>query len=240
MKGPSRRIPPGSGSAPRFARPAALRAELARVGTILERRFGRPPHHRPEPPLDELIWTLLSQSTTDRQCEEAFRSLRRRFPTWEDALCARPAQIAVAIRAAGLARQRSRRILDILRWVKRRFGALDLGFLRGMEPDEAARLLMERPGVGRKTAYVVLLFACGMEVFPVDTHILRISRRRGWIPPRAGADAAHRILGGAVPPGMARSLHLNLIGFGRRVCRAQRPTCEACFLARSCPARPAY
>jgi len=224
-----------SGSAPRFATPAALRAELARVGSILERRIGRPRRYRPDPPLDELIWTMLSQSTTDRQCDEAFRSLRRRFPTWEDALRARPAEIADTIRAAGLARQRSRRILDLLRWVKARFGALDLGCLRRMEPEEAARLLMSRPGIGRKTTYVVLLFACGMDVFPVDTHILRVARRRGWIPARAGADAAHRILGEAIPRGMAQSLHLNVIAFGRRICRAQRPLCGECFLARSCP-----
>lgn len=216
----------------------AVGSPAARVPLVLRRlnrRYGRPVHARGGDPLDGLIGTVLSQNTTDTNSGRAFAQLKARFPKWEQVLAAPPSQIAAAIRSGGLADIKSRRIKQILRRLERDRGALDLGFLRRLDPDRARDYLVDLPGVGPKTAACVLLFSLRRPAFPVDTHVLRVSKRLGLIPPQTTMDRAHDIFPELVKPDQMLQLHLNLVRHGREVCAARRPRCRACTLAELCP-----
>ena len=206
-----------------------------RIMEVLEAVQGVPEPRRPEPPLDALIHTILSQNTNDRNSGRAYESLRTRFPRWEDVLHADPAQIADAIRVGGLAAQKSVRIRDLLAWVKERYGELNLDIVCDMEIEEVFDTLCALPGIGPKTVSVTLLFACGKDVFPVDTHIHRVTRRLGLIPSNCSADKAHILMAELVPPGKSYSFHLNLIRFGREICHARTHECDRCPLPEYCP-----
>jgi len=206
----------------------ALKRKLTVVDRRLARRFGTPRWDGPEDPLESLIGTILSQNTNDVNSERAYRGLRKAFPRWEMLLEAPPREIARAIRVGGLANQKSRRIKSFLRWVKRTYGRLTLDALRKMSVPEAVATLTQHKGIGLKTVYVTLLFACGTEVFPVDTHIYRIVRRLGLAPERASRDRVTGLMQPLVRTGRAYPLHINLIAFGRAVCKAQRPLCRDC------------
>jgi endonuclease-3 len=205
---------------------------LAEVGKRLRRRFGPVEREDPERPLDLLVRTILSQNTSDRNRDRAYVSLRRRFPGWDDLLAAPHAEVAAAIRGAGLHHQRAKRLHTVLGRLRDERGALDLGFLARLRDDEAAAWLLSLPGVGRKTAYVVLLFGFGRPFFPVDTHIARVTARLGLTD---GKGDPHDVLAPLVPPGEELELHLQLIRLGRELCRARRPRCPECPLLDLCP-----
>jgi endonuclease-3 len=187
------------------------------------------------PPLDELIATILSQNTSDRNSDSAFAELRRCFPDWDAVRRARVAQVARAIRAGGLARQKAPRIRSILRQIHAQRGELSLDFLRDLPSAEGLRYLRSFAGVGPKTAACVLLFACDKPVLPVDTHVHRVSRRLGLIGPKTSAEKAHEGLARITPPGRVLEFHVQLIRHGRRVCTARDPRCEECVLLDGCP-----
>jgi endonuclease III len=187
------------------------------------------------PPLDELIATILSQNTSDRNSDAAFAELRKRFPEWESVRRAPVAQVARAIRTGGLARQKAPRIKAILRQLRARRGELSLDFLHDLPSAEAFRYLRAFAGVGPKTAACVLLFACDKPVLPVDTHVHRVSRRLGLIGPRTSAEKAHEELARLTPPNKVLEFHVQLIRHGRRVCTARDPRCEDCVLLDGCP-----
>ncbi|HEX2924470.1 MAG TPA: endonuclease III [Chloroflexota bacterium] len=213
---------------------AGLRERIDEIGRLLESEYGRPAPRRKLRPLDELILTILSQHTTDANSGRAFERLKSAFPSWEEARDAEPDEIAEAIRCGGLARIKAVRIKQLLQHLDAELGRLDLDFLCDMEMEEARRYLLGLEGVGPKTAACVLLFSCNLPAFPVDTHVHRVSRRLGLIPPTASAEDAHQILQKAVPVGEVYSFHVNLITHGRRVCKAQRPLCDQCVLAPHC------
>jgi len=210
-----------------------LRLKTAKVAQRLEEVFGVPKVTQ-EDPLDCLIGCILSQNTSDVNSDRAFDRLKERFPTWEDALAATSRQIEAAIRCGGLAEQKSVWIHDILAWLKQTHGKLDLGFLRKMPVPEAMKRLTSLNGVGMKTASIVMVFSCGRDVFPVDTHVHRVCRRLGLIPPKCTADQAHELMAALVPKGKALSFHLNLIRYGRAYCKARNPVCPKCPLGRFC------
>src|SRR5262245_4176176 len=137
----------------------------------LEATYGIPKNDRTDDPLDELIMTILSQSTSDVNSDRAFENLKKRFPDWESVRRARPSTIAEAIRSGGLANTKSVTIKNVLTEIKNRLGHLDLSFLRTIEIDEARQFLTTLKGIGPKTAACVLLFSCKRRVFPMDTHI---------------------------------------------------------------------
>ncbi len=204
------------------------------VADRLRRVYGRPVVPRLSP-LDALIGTVLSQHTTDHTSHRAFHELRRQFPRWADAAHAPLDAIAAAIRESGLARVKAARIRGILRALARRFGRPTLAPLRRMPGERAMEMLTSLPGVGPKTAACVLLFGFGRDVCPVDTHVHRLARRLGWVRRTASAAAAQEWIAAHAPRGRAGELHLNLIRHGREVCRAARPRCAQCPLARMCP-----
>ena len=211
-----------------------LKDKTLRILEALGAAQGIPAPRDREDPLDCLIGTILSQNTNDRNSHRAYESLRARFHTWEDVLCADPADIADAIRVGGLADQKSVRIRDLLAWVKEQYRELSLDFVCEMEVQKVLDLLCARKGIGRKTVSVMLAFACGKDVFPVDTHIHRIAKRLGLIPPNCSADKAHIVMADLVPPGKAYSFHINLIRFGRQTCHARGPECDRCPIRTYC------
>ncbi len=200
----------------------------------LESLFGRPRLARRRPPLDELILTILSQNTSDTNRDRAYASLRGRFPTWEETLAAGAPAVEEAIRSGGLARVKSRVIVNVLSRVRALEGRLDLERLRRMPLARARAYLRSFKGVGEKTACCVLLFSCGRPAFPVDTHIERVSKRLGWIPEGASAEKAHALLADRIPADRTLTAHVNLITLGRRLCRPRNPSCPACPLRRHC------
>ena len=185
--------------------------------------------------LDELIFTVLTQHTSDLNAERAFDRLRETIPTWEEVMVADQQLIADAIFHGGMSNQKSKRIKDILADILKRHGKLEIDFLRGYALEDARKWLMELPGVGPKTAAVVMAFALGMPTFPVDTHIHRLSKRLGFIDEKTTADAAHPIMESLVPPELRFQLHMQLITHGRQICKARRPLCGECPLSADCP-----
>lgn len=194
-----------------------------------------PPRGRPDP-LDVLVLTVLSQNTNDVNRDRAHGELRRRLPTWEDVLAAPASKIEDAIRTGGLARQKSRRIKAMLAGIREREGRLDISRLCREPVGQALEYLYSFKGVGRKTAAIVLLFACGKPVFPVDTHILRLCGRLGLVPEKASADRAHEIMDLLVKDEAKHRFHINMIEHGRKICHPRKPECDNCCLKQKCPA----
>jgi endonuclease-3 len=207
---------------------------LQKASEALEKRYGVPGTGPPDDPLGVLIRTILSQNTNDRNRDLAYEGLRKRFPRWEDILEADVEEITEAIKVGGLAQQKSTRIKEILNWVQGCWGRMTLTPLCAMETREAMEVLLTLNGVGPKTANCVLAFGCGRDVFPVDTHILRITKRLGLIPAQATAEKAHGLLAQLVPDGTAIPLHLNLIRYGREQCKARQPRCGRCLFPELC------
>ncbi len=211
------------------------RRRFRTIAQRLERAFGPLEAPRATDPLDELIWTVLSQHTSDPNAERAFHALRAAFPTWDQVVAEDPAAVADVIRSGGLANTKAVRIQGILREIAEREGGYDLSALRDLDDAEARGYLTSLAGVGPKTAAVVLAFALGRDAIPVDTHVHRVSRRLGLIPPKASAGKAHDLLAEAVPDELKTPLHVGLIRLGREICKAPAPRCEDCPLADLCP-----
>ncbi|MCD6727798.1 MAG: DNA lyase [Solirubrobacteraceae bacterium] len=187
-------------------------------------------------PLAELVLTVLSQSTNDRNRDVAFLRLRERLPSWEAVRAAPVAEIATAIQPGGLHVQKSRRIADILAALP---DDLDLSWMREAPVDRSRAMLCSLPGVGRKTAACVLLFSYGLRDVPVDTHVSRVATRLGLLRPGAPSAEQHDEMLALTPPGAELELHVNLLRHGRRTCHARHPACGSCGLRRMCPGRQA-
>lgn len=222
------------------ASPGVLRRRARTVLDRLRKRYGDlvPPRH--SDPLEELILTVLSQHTSDVNAERSFEGLRAAFPTWGAVVRAPTRSVADAIRSGGLADTKAPRIQAILREVEARRGAFDLSFLAELSDDEARAELVSLPGVGPKTAAVVLSFSLGRDAMPVDTHVHRVTRRLGLVPPNTSAERADRLLHELVPEGLRTPLHVALIRLGREICKAPTPRCGICPLKDICPTAPRY
>ncbi len=184
-------------------------------------------------PLGELVLTVLSQSTNDRNRDVAFLRLRDRFDSWEAVRDAPNEEVEAAIRPGGISKVKSRRIQEQLRAI----GDLDLSWMRDAPVAESRRFLCALPGVGRKTAACVLLFSFGLRDVPVDTHVSRVGMRLRILEPGAPFERLHDQMVAITPPGAELEFHVNLLRHGRRTCHARRPACGACALARMCPSR---
>ena len=199
--------------------------------------------------LAELVLTVLSQSTNDRNRDVAYLRLRTRLGRagidfFEAVRDAPLAEVEEAIRPGGISKIKSARIQAILRAISdnpRDPGhGLSLDWL-ARAPIEAARdHLVALPGVGRKTAACVLLFAYGLRDVPVDTHVSRVGTRLGLLRTGAPFEELHDQMLALTPPGEELELHVNLLRHGRRTCHGRAPACRECALARMCPSRFAF
>jgi endonuclease III len=216
--------------------PATVRGRLHQVARRLARRFGAPGlcGHETDP-VRNLVLTILSQNTTDANRDRAFEALRKRYPSIPRLAAAAPAQVEEAIRVGGLAKAKAAAILGALSRIREDRGAFSLDFLREMQLPEARAYLTSLRGVGVKTANILLLFSLGFPAFPVDTHILRVTRRLGLVSASATLAQAALLLEPHIPPGEHVALHLNLIRLGRELCRPRNPSCPECPLLPLCP-----
>jgi endonuclease-3 len=223
----------------------AAAADIHQVIRLLDDAYGRPVWEPRYAPLDELVYTVLSQNTTDVNTVRSFTALRERFGSWSAVRDAPVEEIEEAIAGGGLAHTKAPRIKSILAALADRPGGVESGtggdgepsltVIEEMGDQEAIDYLTALPGVGPKTAACVLMFSLGRPVIPVDTHVHRVARRLGLIPPKLSAEAAHPLLTGMAGPENVYALHVNLVLHGRRVCRARGPRCEICPLAGVCP-----
>jgi endonuclease-3 len=210
------------------------RSKISGVIAHLEERFGREVWQPDHDVLDNLILTMLSQNTSDLNRDRAYGRMRERFKSWREVARAEVSVLEEALRPGGLAQQKSRRIQDVLVWVEETEGRMSLDFVCDMSVSEAIDLLTKLPGVGVKTVAVVLAFACGRDVFPVDTHVHRICRRLGFVPRNATAEKTFYLMEEIVPSGEKYSFHINLLKHGRTICKAQNPRCWDCPVYRAC------
>ncbi|PKO10329.1 MAG: hypothetical protein CVU40_06220 [Chloroflexi bacterium HGW-Chloroflexi-2] len=212
----------------------SLRGKAIIVYDRLLKRFGLPKWRDPLPAIDELVSTILSQNTNDKNRDVAFNALIARFPTWEEVRDADPDEVINEIRPAGLANQKGPRMQKVLRQITEERGELNLDFLKDYAAEDALTWLTRFNGVGPKTASIVLQFALDIPAFPVDTHIYRVSGRLGLRPDKMTADQAHTHLAALFPPETYGPGHLNLIRLGREICLARKPKCEQCPLNDLC------
>jgi endonuclease-3 len=213
-----------------------LSARLREVCGLLAGRFGRPDicAHETEP-VRNLVLTILSQNTTDANRDRAYDRLMKRFPTLSELGVARPSEVEEAIRTGGLAKAKAKAILGALARIKEERDGYTLDFLREMPLPEARAYLTSFPGVGVKTANILLLFSFHMPAFPVDTHVLRVTKRLGLVPGASTLAKAALSLEPHVGADDHGPLHLNLIRLGREVCRPRNPLCAECPLLPVCP-----
>jgi endonuclease-3 len=213
-------------------------------------------------PIAELVLTVLSQSTNDRNRDVAYLRLRERFATWEEVRAAPPAEVEEAIRPGGISKVKSVRIQAILQAIGDRVppneqtaresgvapaGAaeeplleLSLDWLPDVPLVQARDYLTALPGVGRKTAACVLLFSYGLHDVPVDTHVSRVGTRLGLLRKGASFEELHDEMLALTAPGEELELHVNLLRHGRRTCHARKPTCGECALGHMCPSRKKF
>jgi endonuclease-3 len=207
---------------------------------LLSREYGRARPRRRLDPTAELVLTVLSQNTSDTNSGRAFARLLDAFPDWQAVMDSDVRHLEEAIRPGGLAPTKASRIQALLAEVRRRRNSFDLSFLADLPLEEARAWLRSLPGVGPKTAACVLLFSLGRPALPVDTHVYRVARRLGLVPPKASAEKAHELLEARLEPEEVYRFHIALIEHGRRTCLAQRPRCPSCALRRGCPSAPLF
>ena len=249
----SRSVPGAPRQKARNAWKPTTRARVLRIRDRLREVYGIPrmaPHGRP---LDELLLTVLSQSTNDRNRDVAFLRLRERFADsgpparppspidYEAVLAAPVSDVEEAIRPGGISRVKSARIQAILASIadtaRDPHEPLSLEWMRDAPIEESRAYLCALPGVWRKTAACVLLFSYGLPDVPVDTHVSRVGTRLGLFRPGAPFEELHDQMLALTPPGHELEFHVNLLRHGRRTCFARKPACAECALARMCPSR---
>ena len=203
---------------------------------LLAAEYGALPRRPRRDPLDELVLGVLSQNTSDANSGHAFARLKEAFPDLRSLLAADTLRVEEAIRPGGLAPTKAVRIKSLLAEIGGRRGSFDLRFLGDLPVAESRSWLESLPGVGPKTAAVVLLFSLGRPALPVDTHVHRVARRLGLAPEKASAAQTQALLEPLLPPEEVYPFHIYLIEHGRRTCLARRPRCPACVLRLGCPA----
>ena len=209
---------------------------LRLVADLLQAEYGSGPWHSHGDPVSELVSTILSQHTSDINTARAFRSLQSALPTWSDVVNAPTAVVADAVRSGGLANTKAPRIQAVLRTIRNEAGEFDLGWLDDLSVPEGRRALTRLPGVGPKTASIVLLFSLGRPAFPVDTHVHRVCVRLGVVNPKATPEQVQDAVEDEFVDDRETlyALHLNMIEHGRLICVARRPRCDRCILAPWC------
>lgn len=209
------------------------KSKIKRINSLLIKQFGVPKRQNPLPgPLDLLIATILSQNTNDNNSYKAFQNLKARYKSWKELINETRSTIENLIRVAGLAKQKSEAIKNLINELAER-GKLNLDFLIDMNDNDAIEKLTGFKGIGVKTASCVLLFAMNRNVCPVDTHVHRVVNRIG-ITKEKTPDKTFHSLNKNFPAGIAHSFHTNLIRLGREVCKPANPSCGVCPLLKLC------
>ena len=216
------------------------KAEIARTIQMMTEQYGPFDQEPRLPPTDEMVFTILSQHTSDINSSRAYRRLMDRFVSLDAVAAADISEIEKAIAPGGLAKIKAPRIKEVLNRILELNCSLDISFLREMPLRDAKAWLRQLPGIGPKSAGIVLSFSLGMPAMAIDTHIYRVSQRLGVIGPKVSADKAHDLLEEKVEPDEVFNFHVSYINHGRQVCRAQRPLCPECVVGGLCPSRKKF
>lgn len=211
----------------------AKQAKYRQIAPPLEETYGRK-HWKRHDGMDELVSCILSQSTTDANRDRGFDALKATYPTWEAVHHAPEDELIETIRPAGLANSKGPYIQGSLAGIFEERGEYNIDFIEDMPVDEAKKWLTKLPGVGPKTAAIVLCFGYNRPAFPVDTHVHRLGKRIGLLPPKISANKAHEHMEAIVPDEEFYAFHLQLIYHGRAICKARSPKCEACPIQQHC------
>ncbi len=208
---------------------------ISEIIYLLEEEYGKNLPTRSYTATEELVSCILSQNSNDKITFPTFDKLRKEYPTWDNLLSAGYEKIYSIVKPVGLAPQKTANIIKCLQIIKTQTGDYELDFLKNMEPLHARRWLENLPGVGPKTATIVLTFGLGFDLIPVDTHIHRVSKRLHLIPQTMDANKAHDYLLEIIPDRYRFPLHQLLIVHGRNTCTARNPKCKECPIKELCP-----
>lgn len=212
-----------------------MRTHLTRILSLLEEVYGIAHRDAAVDPVAILIGCILSQNTSDANAHRAHQALIVRYGTYDALLRASQPELAATIRCGGLAEAKSRAIMAALGSLASRGNGVGLDFLTQIETQDAMRLLVSIPGIGCKTAAIVLNFGFGRPVLPVDTHVYRLLLRLGLVSPTADPCRASETVSPEIDPGQVYRFHIALLRHGKRCCKARSPRCDLCTLSVLCP-----
>ena len=211
-----------------------MKKRIKKINELLIVFFGIPKRNKKTPdPLDMLIGTILSQNTNDKNSYKAYQNLNEKFKNWDEVEKLTPSKIEKIIKVAGLGKQKSKAIKNVLSGLKKKHSKINLAYLNKLDDQTVIDELIKYDGVGVKTASCVLLFSMNRNVCPVDTHVHRTLNRIGLVKTNSPDNTFLKIFG-KIPEGTAHSFHTNLIRLGREICKSAKPICSICPLERIC------
>lgn len=206
---------------------------IRQICRTLSEAYGNPRHGNPRNPLDDLIYVILSTRTRDSGFERTYRTLKKRFPSWNGVFPKHKPILERILVPGGLGKLKTRQVIAIVSELRRRFGMATLAPLARMTNDEAEVFLTSLPGVGPKIAKCVLMYTLNRQVLPVDVHVHRVATRLGF-KTKKRPDTSQDLIESAVPPQLRYSFHVNAISLGRSVCVSRRPKCGICAISKWC------
>lgn len=209
-------------------------SKIEEISNLLKQEYGIPERRNRRNGIETLIRVILSQNTNSKNSGRAYEALKEKFESPEDIMKANRKELAEIISVSGLHNMKAKRIQECLNRIKEERGKLSLEFLKDTDLDEAREWLTELPGIGPKSAAIILNFRFEKAAFPVDTHVFRVSKRLGLIPEKSTREKAHKLMEGLVPEDRMYEVHVNLIRHGREVCKAPTPVCSECSLTKVC------
>lgn len=217
-----------------WSKPPRVRVQIVRrVCEALERHYGRPRLGNPEDPLDDLVYTVISNKTSPEMALRTYARIKREFVSWNEVLGSPASVLQSLLQPAGLATVKSQQIRAALQKIKKDSNSCDLNQLQGRSEGEIQEYLISLPGVSEKVAKCVMMYTMGADVLPVDSHVYRIAKRLGWTS-RKRADQCHDELEALVPPKRRYTFHVDCILHGRSICHPKNPTCARCCISRHC------
>ena len=187
-------------------------------------------------PMHELISTMLSHRTNHAMETLAYTQMLVKFGTWPEVLAAPFEALADTLAPAQFPGAKAANIQKALQQIKQKCGELKIDFLQDLPEAEGLAWLTSLPGVGLKTASLLLLFNFGKKVIPVDTHVHRVTQRIGIIGLKDTAEKAHTLLPGMLPPHATDlfNFHIHLLWHGQRICTFRAPKCLQCPVREVC------
>jgi len=188
-------------------------------------------------PFKTLIVTIISQNTADRNTAKAFENLSKNLQITPETLAnAETSKIEECLKVAGLYRNKAKTIKQISKIILEKFDG-SLKPILSLPFEESRKTLLQLPGVGPKTADVVLLFCAEKPTIPVDTHVNRVAKRLGLAPSSGDYEAVRRSLQSLYNSKDYLTIHVLLILLGRKYCKARKPLCRHCPVNKLCPAK---
>ncbi|MFB6241678.1 MAG: endonuclease III [Candidatus Nanosalina sp.] len=205
--------------------------EIREIYQGLRDRYGEAEEADDHSGIEYLVETILSQNTNDVNRDKAFRNLKEKYgDDWEKVENANREELIETIRVAGLGPTKAERIQEALRIVREDQNSYSIEFLDDLSVEKAKKWLTDIPGIGPKTAAVILCFHFKKPVIPVDTHVHRLSQRFGLVPEGCSRTRTHEILENIVPDEIKYGFHILLITHGRETCKARNHVDkENCF-----------